>query len=233
VPLESVALMLNMDMIGRARPADDTKTDDRLVVYGTGTGTGLEAAAEKFGQKVGFDLTKIATGSGPSDHESFFLKKVPVLFFFTGTHRDYHTPADTPDKINLPGLVKTVDYVQLLAEHFAALAERPKFQATTGGWYDPTEEKPKKASRGSGPKMGIMPGYGEGEGGVLVEDVVAGGAAEAAGLKKGDRIKAIGGKPVKTIQEYMAVMATQKAGVEVEVQLVRGDETKTVKVTPK
>lgn len=234
VPLESVAVMLNMDMIGRARPADDTKTADRLVVYGTGTGTGLEAAADRFNQGVGFDLTKIATGSGPSDHESFFLKKVPVLFFFTGTHRDYHTPADTPDKINLPGLVRTVDYVQKLTEHFAAVPERPKFQPTTGGWYDPTEDKPKKASRGGGPKIGIMPGnYEAADGGVLVEDVVPGGAAEAAGLKKGDRIKAIGGKPVKNIQDYMAAMATQKAGVEVEVQLVRGDETKTVKVTPK
>ena len=234
VPLASVALMINMDMIGRARPADDTKTKDRLVVYGTGTGTGLEAAADLFNGRVGFDLTKIPTGSGPSDHESFFLKKVPVLFLFTGTHRDYHTPADTPDKVNLAGLVKAVDFAQLLAEHFAAVLERPKFQATTGGWYDPTEDKPKKASRGGGPKIGIMPGnYEAADGGVLVEDVVPGGAAEAAGLKKGDRIKAIGGKPVSNIQDYMAAMATQKAGVEVEVKVVRGDETKTVKVTPK
>ena len=237
-PLDKTVFMLNMDMIGRAAPATDAPKDgpakDRLVVYGTGTGAGLDAATDLFNARVGFNVIKVPTGSGPSDHESFFLKKVPVLFFFTGTHRDYHTPADTPDKVNLAGLVRAVDFAQLLTEHFAAVLERPKFEATKGGWYDPTEDKPRKSGRGGGPRLGIMPGnYEEADGGVLVEDVTPGGAAEAAGLKKGDRIVGLAGKPVKNIKGYMAAMAPLKAGVAIEAEVVRGDQKLTLKVTPK
>jgi hypothetical protein len=232
-PLSKTVFMLNMDMIGRASPGAEPKDGkDRLVVYGTGSGTGLDAAAERF--NPGFNLIKVPTGSGPSDHESFFLKKIPVLFLFTGTHRDYHTPTDTPDKVNLPGLMKAVDYAERLTSHFAAVPDRPQFQATSGGWFDPTEDKPRRPTRGGGPKMGIMPGnYESDAGGVLVEDVVPGGAAERAGLKKGDRIVAIAGKPVKDINQYMTAMAAQKAGVEIEVEVVRGEKKEAIKVTPK
>lgn len=237
-PLDKTVFMLNMDMIGRASPAPDAPDNepkkDRLVVYGTGTGSGLEAAVDKFSAPLGFNLIKVPTGSGPSDHESFFLKKVPVLFLFTGTHRDYHTPADTPDKVNFAGLLKAVDLAEGLTTHFAARAERPKFEATKGGWYDPTEARPRKTGRASGPRLGIMPGNYEAEdGGVLVEDVTPGGAAEKAGLKKGDRVVSIAGKPVKNIEDYMKAMAAQKAGVEIEVVVVRKDKKETVKVTPK
>ncbi len=239
-PLDKTVFMLNMDMIGRASPAPDAPADgpkaDRLVVYGTGTGTGLDAATDLFNARIGFNVIKVPTGSGPSDHESFFLKRVPVLFLFTGTHRDYHTPTDTPDKINLAGLLKAVDFAELLATHFAGVLERPKFEATKGGWYDPTEAKgPRKSGRtAGGPKLGIMPGNYEAEdGGVLVEDVTPGGAAEAAGLKKGDRVVGLAGKPVKNIEGYMAAMAAQKPGVEIEVVVIRKDKKETIKVTPK
>ncbi len=237
-PLDKTVFMLNMDMIGRASPAPDAPDNipkrDRLVVYGTGTGAGLEAAVDKFSAPLGFNIIKVPTGSGPSDHESFFLKKVPVLFLFTGTHRDYHTPTDTPDKINLTGLLKAVDLAEGLTTHFAAQTERPKFEATKGGWYDPTETRPRKTARSSGPRLGIMPGnYEANDGGVLVEDVTPGGAAEKAGVKKGDRVVSIAGKPVKNIEDYMKAMATQKAGVEVELLIIRKDKKETIKVTPK
>ena len=47
-----------------------------------------------------FTLTLNADGYGPSDHSSFYAKQIPVLFFWTGTHADYHKPSDTADKIN-------------------------------------------------------------------------------------------------------------------------------------
>ncbi len=107
-PLEKTAAMINMDMIGRTKPvaADwlgiwDKK--DRLVVYGTGTGDGFDKLVDTATGKVEFKVSKLATGTGPSDHDSFYRKKVPVLFLYTGTHGEYHRPTDVPETISVPG----------------------------------------------------------------------------------------------------------------------------------
>jgi hypothetical protein len=253
-PLAKTVFMLNMDMIGRVVEVEDdaglvqvggvagaaagTGTPgavvkrDRVVVYGTGTAPGMDELLTEANRKFDFKLLRVPGGSGPSDHESFYVKRVPVLFFFTGTHRDYHRPTDTPEKVNLPGLMKVADLVEVLTSHYAAATERPKYQATKGGWTDPTDDRP-RVSRPQGPKLGIMPGNYEAEtGGVLVEDVVPGGASEKAGLKAKDVIVEIAGKPVKNINDYMTAMAGQKPGVAIDVVVVRQDKKLTVKVTP-
>lgn len=253
-PLAKTAFMLNMDMIGRLVAVDDDAAlarlavvagaaagwtvpgavvkRDRLVVYGTGTAPGLDELVTAVNRRFDFKLLRQATGTGPSDHESFYLKRVPVLFLFTGTHRDYHRPSDTPDKINYAGLRKVADFAEVLVAHFAAASERPRYQVTKGGWTDPTDDRP-RVSRPQAPRLGIMPGNYEAEtGGVLVEDVTPGGAAEKAGLKPQDLIVEIAGKPVKNIGDYMAAMAGQKAGHQIEVVVVRKDKKMTIKVTP-
>ena len=235
-PLDKTAAMINMDMVGRARPvpADwlglwDTK--DLLVVYGTGTGDGFAKLVGETGPKSDFKLRTLATGTGPSDHDSFYRKRVPVLFLYTGTHGDYHRPADVPERINVPGMKKVADFVQILTDTLTTIEARPKFQVTRDAWVDPTE--PTRSSRPAGPKLGIRPGNYESEdGGVLVEGVSPGGAAEKGGVQDGDVIVEIGGKPVKNIGGYMTAMSAQKAGTAVDVVVLRKGKKMTLKLTP-
>jgi len=234
-PLESTAAMLNMDMIGRVTevPADwlglFPQKKDRLVIYGTGTADSFDRLTNEANAKFDFKLFKIPGGNAPTDSDSFYRKKIPVLFLFSGTHADYHKPTDLPEKINLPALKKSADLMYHLAEQLA-VAPRPVFQATKGGWEDPTDNRPRPRP---GPKMGIMPGnYEEVDKGVLIGGVSPGGAAEKAGLKENDLIVEIAGKPVKNIGAYMTAMGGQKAGQPVEVKVIRAGKEMLVKVTP-
>jgi len=236
-PLDKTAFMINMDMIGRmttvADKDDETKKLDRLVVYGTGTDASLDALVEKTNKDFQFKMLKVPGGRGPSDHTSFYNKKIPVLFMFTGTHKDYHKSSDTPDKINYAGLKKIVDFIQVFADHYAQVAANAiVYQQTKGGGEDPTD--PNSGVRMTNmPRIGIMPGnYGEENAGVLVGGVAPGGPAEKGGLKEDDLIVEMAGKPVKNMTNYMTVMGTQKAGQEMEIVVIRDKKKLTVKVVP-
>jgi hypothetical protein len=233
---DKTAVMINMDMIGRVKVIEDkddgNKKKDRLVIYGHGTGEGFEKIVDAANTRFNFKLYKEPGGNGPSDHDSFYRKKIPVLFFFTGIHRDYHTPTDTMEKVNFEGMAKVIDMIQLFADHFTTTLDRPKYLFIRGGWADPTDDSP-KISRSNLPRLGIMPGnYGEVDKGVLVGELLPGKAAEKAGLKEGDLIIEIAGKEVKDMNGYMAALATQKAGVEIEIVVMRGKEKVKVKITP-
>jgi hypothetical protein len=235
-PLDKTAAMINMDMVGRTKPVPThwlpgaVPFKDRLVVYGTGTAETFAKLVDETGKKSQFKLSTLATGTGPSDHDSFYRKHVPVLFLYTGTHNEYHRPADVPELINVPGMKKVADFVQILADNLTTVEDRPKFQATKDPWIDPTETR---TPRAQGPKLGIRPGNYESEdGGVLVDGVSPGGAAEKGGVKDGDVIVEIGGKPVKNIGGYMTAMSTQKAGTAVDIVVLRKGQKVTLKVTP-
>ncbi|CAN5483680.1 hypothetical protein BH11PLA2_BH11PLA2_34030 [soil metagenome] len=232
-PNEKTAFMLNMDMIGRSKQLDDNGTmKDRLVIYGHGTGEGLEKLVDTANAKFDFKLFKVPGGTGPSDHDSFYKKNIPVLFFFTGTHPDYHKPTDTADKINYEAMAKVVDMVELFTSHFATTLDKPKYLTVKGGWEDPTDDKPRR-TRGGMPKLGITPGnYGEEDKGVLVDETAEGKAAEKAGIKAGDLIIEIAGKEVKNMDAYMAVMGAQKAGKEIDITVLRKKEKVKLKITP-
>jgi len=232
-PLDKTAAMLNMDMVGRTKPVPTdwlglSEKKDRLIVFGVGTGEGFEKLLDLANGKVDFKLSKQQAGSGPSDHDSFYRKKVPVLFLYTGTHGEYHRPTDVPEKINVPGMKKVADLVQTLAEELTT-RDKPKYFATKDPWRDPTESS---TPRVSGPKLGVLPDYMyEGEG-MRLEGVSPGGAAEKGGIKDGDVIVEIGGKPVKNVTGYMTAMSGQKAGTAVEVVVLRKEKRVTLKVTP-
>jgi len=236
-PLETTKFMINMDMIGRlvaveAKKGDGGPKKDQLVVYGTGTTAGLDKLVDDTNKTFDFKMFKIPGGTGPSDHSSFYAKKIPVLFLFTGTHKDYHKPTDTPDKINVAGLKKVADFAQVFADHYATTTDAVAYLKTKGGGEDPTDTTP-KSTGGRGPRIGIMPGnYGEVDGGVLVAGVTEGGPAEKAGIKEDDVIVTIAGLPVKNIETYMAAMSGQKVGAEVEVIVLRKDKKVAVKVVP-
>lgn len=236
-PLEKTAAMINMDMIGRCQPAPVDwfglwGKRDRLVVYGTGTGDCFSDLVNVCGEKCEFKLSTLKAGTGPSDHDSFYRKKVPVLFCYTGTHGEYHRPTDVPEKINIAGIGKVVEFVEHILDNLTTCTAKPKFQVTRDPWTDPTDPRA-GVSRPMGPRLGIRPGNYESEdGGVLVEGVTPGGAAEKGGVKDNDVIVEIGGKPVKNIGGYMTAMSAQKAGAPVEVVVLRKGQKVTLKVTP-
>lgn len=257
-PLESTVAMVNMDMVGRLRPdrhsgwpeilalltpgggelptpslavaaggVDALRPRDRLTVYGTGTSKGFDALLEELNRAYGFRLKKVPGGFGPSDHASFYAKKVPVYFFFTEDHPDYHRPSDTADKINVTGMRRVTDLVDELVTRLAAMPDRPQYVKVSGGGSgDPVR-------RSGMPRLGFQPGnYGESEGGVEVGGVIEGGAAARAGIREGDHIVAIAGKPTANMSAYMNVMAAQKKGQPVEVTVERGGKRLTVTATP-
>ena len=234
-PHESTVAMLNMDMIGRSKPvpADwlELTKKDRLLVYGTGSADTFDALVSEKNKKYDFKMSKLPAGTGPSDHDSFYRKKIPVLFFYTGTHDQYHQPTDTPERINVPAMRKVVDLVQDLTDTLATVPTPPKYLVTRDPWTDPTSPHA-TTGKMAGPKLGVRPDYEyEGEG-MRLEGVSPGGAAEKGGLKEGDVIVEVGGKPTKTVGGYMAAMSGLKTGAEADIVILRGGKKMTLKVTP-
>ncbi|MBI4551516.1 MAG: M28 family peptidase [Candidatus Latescibacteria bacterium] len=119
IPLAKTVAMINLDMIGRQRGRT-------LIVHGTGTATQWQDLLNRLNQSA-FELQFKADGYGPSDHTSFYNQDVPVLFFYTGTHEDYHKPSDTPEKINVQGEQGIVEYVYRVVSEIDRLPDPPAF----------------------------------------------------------------------------------------------------------
>src|SRR5262249_4119413 len=109
-PLKDTVAMLNMDMVGRLRPDQKTKKE-RITIGGLGTAKEFEKLIDETNAKFDFQIGKDKSGVGPSDHTSFYMAKVPVFFFFTGEHLEYHTPKDKPETINFAGMAKVINFV--------------------------------------------------------------------------------------------------------------------------
>jgi len=123
---ERIAFMINLDMIGRL-------TDEKLSIGGTASGEGLDALVDRYVVGTGFELRKMPSGAGPSDHRSFYRQRIPVLFFFTGFHKDYHTPTDTAEKINVGGAVRVIELVDRFATHLSTEPQRVAYAPPTEG----------------------------------------------------------------------------------------------------
>lgn len=216
IPLDKITYMINMDMVGRLDPA--TKS---LAVSGTGTSPVWEPLLKNLSS----DQLKIKTdsaGVGPSDHTSFYLKNIPVLHFFTGSHSDYHKPSDDADKINVDGEKQILDLIIRLTEK---LNGQPKLAFLT------TKNKSMSSSRSFKVTMGVMPSYTSSEEGLKVDGVTEGKPAQKGGILAGDVIIQIGDYIIKDIQAYMDSLSKFEKGQTVPVKVKRGSETVTVQVT--
>jgi Peptidase family M28/PDZ domain/PA domain len=220
-PMDQTVAMVNMDMVGRLRPDKETHKD-KILVYGTGSAANFDKLIDAVNAPFGFQLRKTPTGMGPSDQQSFYLKKVPVYFFFTDLHSDYHRPSDTADKINYAGMARVADFVEQTVLQLDSLPERPRYVKVNTPAMDRTYI--------SGPRLGIQPSYGDPEDGVLLSGVSPETPAARAGLREGDRILEMAGKPVKNLQVYMAIMSGQKKGDLLDVGVLRGGKRLTIKV---
>ena len=209
-PIESVEAMLNMDMVGRLR-------DHRLMVMGVGTATefrtlveGVNRATEKFDLKLSND------GFGPSDHSSFYKRKVPVLMLFTGAHADYHKPSDTWDRINYAGLAQVARFAAATVESLDA-RPRPSYLVAKA---DSTMGRI-AGGGGYGAYLGTIPDYMKTEGGVLLSGVRSGSPAEQAGLKGGDVIVKFDGVRIDNIYDYTYALRSRKPGQQVRITVQR------------
>ncbi|HXX64429.1 MAG TPA: M20/M25/M40 family metallo-hydrolase, partial [Bacteroidota bacterium] len=216
VPLSQTVAMLNMDMVGRLQ-------HHSLEVGGTGTSTQWNGLLGKFNSDSTFALKMSPDGYGPSDHSQFYGKDIPVLFFFTGTHNDYHKPSDTWDKINYAGEEQVVRFVYKVAGEIDREADRPAFtrvaSSAPGGGGD---------TRSFRVTLGIIPDYAEGVEGMKISGIRPGGPAEKAGLKSGDVIVRMRGKKIMNIYDYMGMLGELKSGDRVEVVVVRDGKEITV-----
>lgn len=220
VPVEQIVAMLNLDMIGRM-------TNDRLSVSGIGSSPQWEELI-KAANSEGLTLSLSQSATGGSDHTSFFLRNIPVLFFFTGMHPDYHRPSDTWEKINYEGQVKVVQMVYRVA---TALAQREERIAFSRPQQQQQAQPP--ARRGGRVRLGIIPDYTvQDDKGVLLQGVSPGSPAEKAGLKAGDRIVAINGKRVQNIEQMMSLYAELEPGKPAEITIVRDGQEIKVQIVP-
>lgn len=208
VDLSTMNYMINMDMVGRL--SDSTHG---LTIGGYGTspvwGNLLSEKNEFF--TIKFD----SSGTGPSDHTSFYRKDIPVLFFFTGVHGDYHKPTDDADKINYAGELKVLKYVYDVVG-----------AADTKGKLAFTKTREAQSSGKSSFKvtLGIMPDYTFSGGGVRVDGVSEGKLAQRTGIKAGDVIIQLGDHKFSDVQGYMEALSKFKKGDATKVLVKRGAE---------
>jgi aminopeptidase YwaD len=216
-PLAKAVAMINMDMIGRIK-------DDKVYIGGVGTGSTFKAVLDQAQKEAPFKIEYSAGGYSSSDHTSFVTKKIPVLFFFSGLHSDYHKPSDTWDKINGPSAARLLDMVESVAVQLANTDQPPAFQVVA-------EEKPIGGGGGGyGPYFGSVPDFGQVENGVKFSDVRPNSPAAKAGLKAGDILVQFGDKPIKNLYDFTDALRRSKVGDVVEVKVLRDGQPVTASV---
>ncbi len=210
----NVVSMINLDMIGRLNKDKD------LTVGGVGTSPIFGELISKY-KPAGFNLAIDSAGVGPSDHTSFYLKDIPVLFLFTGTHTDYHKPTDDTERINFTGLRNITGYVFNLAN---ALAETETIPFTK------TKISQSKAVPKYKVTLGIMPSYADSKDGLHIDGVTEKRPADLAGIKAGDILKKIGTCEVKEVYSYMDCLSKINSGDELPVTVIRNGKEMTFTV---
>jgi hypothetical protein len=218
IDLKKIRLMLNLDMVGRLN--DSTNA---LTIGGTGTAVGLAGLITKESENFNLKVKMSSEGYGPSDHASFYVENIPVLFFFTGTHEDYHRPGDDTEKINFEGIKKVSGLAIALLQKQVNSDETLVF--TEAG---PKEEQSRARFKVT---LGVVPDYGSDAKGLRLDGVKKGGPADTAGMQRGDIVTSMDGKPVNDIYEYMSRLSELKSGQQIKVEVMRAGEKLSFDVT--
>lgn len=215
-PLEKTVAMINMDMIGRLE-------GDRLTVFGTGTSPVWNEWLDPAADASRLQLARKPEGFGPSDHASFYAKRIPVLHLFTGTHSDYHRPTDDWDKINYAGMTQVLDLVETLVVRVAETEEPPAYVEVQG--------RASIQRDGARPYFGSIPDFSSDAEGYAIQGVAPGSPAELAGIQGGDVIVRLGGSQIGGLDDFDLALRKFSAGQEVEVVVLRGGEEVTLRAT--
>lgn len=220
IPLGRVAAMINLDMVGRMR-------NHTVEVLGAGTSPAWPALLNAVNLPYHLTLKgagSSSTGFGSSDQQSFYAHQIPVLFFFTGVHPDYHRPTDTWEKINAPGEVEVLRLVAATVERVSRIPTAIPFSHA------------KEAESAPGPGfrvyLGTIPDYAAEVEGVALQGVREGGPAEKGGVRAGDIIVEFAGRKIRSVQEYTTVLSDVKADVPTTMVVLRKGQRLTLTVTP-
>ncbi len=215
IPIERTTAMINFDMVGRLR-------NDRLTLGGVESGAGLRAVVSQATAGERLDVAMRDSPYGPSDHTSFYTAGVPVLFFHTGSHEDYHTPRDTADRLNPAGMADIARVALRIVEQLAA-SPRPGYVQIA---------RPAAGERMSGAGSGSaflgvsVNGQSEADG-VTLRSVIAGSAAARAGLRDGDVILRLDDRPLGRFEDLRRMLAERRPGDQVTLVYLRDGEDRT------
>ena len=214
---KGIVAMVNLDMVGRMR-------DNALSVSGTGTSSEFKAMAENAAEQTNLNISCTPDGYGPSDHASFVAADIPVLFLTTGGHMEYHTPDDVPSTLNYDGMQQTLAFSQELITRLASMPQTPDYINV------PSSNTMKHANFKV--TLGLMPDVMGASRipGLRADIVVAGKPAHNAGIRSGDVIQEIDGKPVKDMNEYMERLSELQPDTTIPVKVLRGEEMLTFQV---
>jgi len=218
LPLSNVVAYVNFDMVGRLR-------DNKLNLQGIGSSPAWRKLIEKRNVAAGFNLTLQDDPYLPSDTTPFYPKNVPVIAFFTGSHEEYHRPADKPDTLNYEGLERIAKFARALVTDLVTGAERPAYA------------KVEKKDGGGGREqlrayLGTIPDYAQEVAGVKISGTRGGSPAEKAGLKGGDIIVEFAGQKIANIYDYTYAMDAVKIGQPVKVIVLRDGKRVELTATP-
>jgi hypothetical protein len=214
VPIADTVAMVNLDMVGRLDA-------EKLIVHGTGTSVGFDELVDRLAAAAGLTTAKEPGGFGPSDHSSFYAKKVPVLHLFTGSHADYHRPTDTADKINYEGMVRLAGLVTDVVAELAS-GPRPDYREVASTMF----------ARGGGdrPYFGSIPDFGKPGGGYAISGVAKDSPAANGGLQGGDVIVRLGESAITGLDDFDSALRKHKGGERVPVVVRRGGADVTLEV---
>jgi len=207
INISDVNYMINSDMIGRLN--DSTHS---ITIAGFGTSSTWGNILEQ--KTKAFDVKFDSSGIGPSDHTSFYLKNIPVLFFFTGIHADYHKPSDDIEKINFTGELQVIKYIYHVIEQTNNMSKLVFLKT----------REPKMEGSHFTVSLGIMPDYTFSGKGVRADGIIDGKIAQKAGIKAGDIIVKLGDKTFSDIYSYMDVLGKYKKGDATTVTVKRGSD---------
>jgi membrane-associated protease RseP (regulator of RpoE activity) len=204
--------MINMDMVGRLNDSSQTVT-----IGGYGTSPQWGTLIDPNNKKNPFVIRIDSSGTGPSDHTSFYRKDIPVLFFFTGLHSDYHKPSDDADKINYIGETKIINYISGIVLSPTTTSQKLAFTKTR-------ETQSTSSLRSGSVTMGVMPDYTYSGAGLRCDGVSDGRPAQKAGLKAGDIIIKVGDYNISSMDSYMQMLGKFQKGDKAKVKFKRGNE---------
>ena len=214
---KGIVAMVNLDMVGRMR-------DNAMSVSGTGTSSQFKAIAEAVAAQTNLNISCVPDGYGPSDHASFVAQDIPVLFLTTGGHMEYHTPDDVPSTLNYDGMQQTLDFSKELVTRLTNMPTTPDYISVPSS--NTMKHAKFKVTLGLMPDvMGVsrIPG-------LRADIVVAGKPAHTAGIRSGDIIQEIDGKPVKNMDEYMQRLSELEPDTTIPVKVLRNEEILTFQV---
>lgn len=217
INIKGIVAMVNLDMVGRMR-------DNAMSVSGTGTSSQFKAMAEAVAEQTKLNISCTPDGYGPSDHASFVAQDIPVLFLTTGGHMEYHTPDDVPSTLNYDGMQQTLDFSQELITRLANMPETPDYISV------PSSNTMRHANFKV--TLGLMPDVMGASRipGLRADIVVAGKPAHTAGIRSGDIIQEIDGKPVKNMDDYMQRLSELEPDTTIPVKVLRNEEILTFQV---